>query len=221
MRITFTAVSGSGLKPAPYVITDACNTIDEANWVPQVNSVAPFVLGPNSPQTLLAEGQSRPRTNNVRTAKSTAAATTGPTWTAIKSSTGKYLNAVAIVAGNFDVCRAGDNSTAGCNTLNCTEATPSREIREQVPRRYVARIRIDPNNSNRVFVVVGVSQVTHLWEAITSGTSWSQVTGSGATALLVAPVRDLAIDTADSNWRYAGSEVFFCASLKTPTQGGT
>src|SRR4051794_31440711 len=54
--------------------------------VTNANFIAPFVLDPNSPATLLGGGASLWRTTNAKASP--------PTWTSIKGSTGSYISSI-------------------------------------------------------------------------------------------------------------------------------
>ena len=188
-------------KAAPYVITDSCNNS-------QANFIAPFILDPNNPLTLLGGAAQLWRTNDARTAN---ILTTGPTWASIKSGTGSDISAIAVAPGNSNICWVGHNNGDVYFATNCTNATPTWTKVDAnataLPNRFVQRITIDPNDTNRVYVAFGGYSANNLWRTANSGTAWASVSGSGPTALPAAPVRDLDIKADNSNWLYAATEV--------------
>jgi sugar lactone lactonase YvrE len=198
---------GNGCKAPPYAIVDACPNSD-------VNFIAPFIMDPNAPQTLLAGGLQLWRTTDART---TNTSTTGPSWASIKASryTGSgpeyydLISAIAIAKGNSNICWVGYNDGTVFSTANCTAASPTwtQVNTGAMPVRYITRITIDPNSSSTVYLSLGGFSSNNLWQTKNSGSTWASVSGSGAAALPPAPVYDLAVYPSNSNWLYAATQV--------------
>ncbi len=187
-------------KAAPYVIGDAQTS--------SANFIAPFILDPNNPQRILAGGLSLWRSSDARTANTN---TTGPAWSAIKSSTGTNISAIAIAPGNSDQVWVGHNNGSVFKTTNGTTASPSWTQVDNnptsLPDRYVGRIAVVPGNTNKVYVTFGGFNSNNVWVTTNGGSNWAAAYGSGATALPAAPVRSLAIHPQNTNYLYAGTEV--------------
>lgn len=160
------------------------------------NFIAPFVLDPNNPNTLLAGGATLWRTTN---AKSFPLG-----WTAIKSSIGSNISAIAVANGNSDIVWVGHNNGNIFVTTNGTATTPTW-TQGNMPSsgRRNTRITIDPTNSNRVYVTFGGYAVGNVWRTDNAGTSFVNITNN----LPIAPVRSLVVWQNNPNFLYVGTEV--------------
>lgn len=172
---------------------------------PQIpNFIAPFVLDPNNPNTLLAGGASLWRSTNAKAAT--------PTWMAIRASIGSNISAIAVAKGNSNIIWVGHNNGEVYFTTNGTNASPNWTRADDnspgLPNRFCTRISIDPTNSNKVFVTFGGFNSNNVWRTTNSGTSWTSITSN----LPNAPVRTLAIWEQNPNNLYVGTEVGIFAS---------
>lgn len=175
--------------------------------------IAPFILDPNNPNTMLGGGQSLWRSTNVKSSV--------PSWSSIKPGIGTAYNqnisAVAVAPGNSNIIWVGHGNGNIYRTTNGTAATPTWTQIDALsspplPDRYVARITIDPNNANVVYATFGGFSPDNVYRTTDGGTTWTDITGSGTTALPDAPVRSLVIHPNNSNWLYVGTEVGIFAS---------
>lgn len=174
--------------------------------------IAPFILDPNNPNTMLAGGRSMWRSTNVKAAT--------PSWTSIKQPVGTSyydnISAIAVAPGNSNIIWVGDANSRVYKTTNGTSATPTWTRMDQttpyLPNRYVTRITIDPRNSNIVYATFGGFSPDNVWRTTDGGSTWREITGSGDTGLPDAPVRSLVIHPNNSNWLYVGTEVGVFAS---------
>ena len=164
------------------------------------NFIAPFILDPNNPNTLLAGGASLWRSTNVKAST--------PSWTAIKSAIGSNISAIAVAKGDSNTIWVGHNNgrvykstNAGSSWTQVDTGTPN------LPNRYVMRITIDAKNHNIVYVTFGGFNGNNIWRTADAGATWTDITGSGATGLPDAPVRTLVIHPNHPNWLYVGTEV--------------
>ena len=189
---------GTSIQPIYEGITDA---------VPNgsTNFIAPFVLDPNSPTTLLAGGATLWRTTNARGFVPVG-------WTGIKSSIGSNISAIAIANGNSDLVWVGHNNGNIYVTTNGTAASPTWtqvDINTPgVPDRRNTRLTIDPTNSQRVYATFGGYSPNNVWRTDNAGASWTNVTGN----LPAAPVRSLVVWQANPDFIYVGTEVGIFAS---------
>ncbi len=177
------------------------------------NFIAPFVLDPNTPTTMLAGGCNLWRSTNV-----TATPPENVSWTIIKDfdNTNFNVSAIAVASGNANYIWVGHNYGALYRTINGLSPTPIWEPRDKtipnLPNRYVTRIAIDPTNNDHVYVTFGGFSDGNVWKTEDGGVHWEDRSGSGETGLPEVPVRSLVIHPYHSNWIYVGTEVGVFAS---------
>ncbi len=176
------------------------------------NFIAPFILDPNNPNTMLAGGVSLWRSTNVKAAT--------PSWSAIKGPGIDYISAIAVAPGNSDIIWIAQNNGDVYYTTNGTAGSPTWTRRDTttpaLPNRYVTRITIDPTDATKVYVTFGGFSADNVWRTTDSGANWSDITGVGATSLPDVPVRSLVIHPFLPNWLYVGTEI----GVFTTTDGG-
>lgn len=177
--------------------------IGDAGSSSTANFIAPFILDPNNQTTMLAGGASLWRSTNVTAGT--------PAWAAIKPAVGSNISAIAVAEGNAALIYVGHNNGDVFKTTNGTAATPSwikvDGNPSALPGRKVMHIRLDGNDSNRVFVCFGGYATDNLWESTNGGSTWASKPG-----LPSAPVRDVALHPTRSRYLYAGTEVGFLVS---------
>ncbi len=174
--------------------------ISDAGRSSGANFIAPFILDPNNPNTMLAGGLSLWRSSNVKAAS--------PSWSAIKpSSTGVKISAIAVAPGDSDVIWVGYNNGDVYSTTNGTATSPTWNQRDlgtpNLPNRYCERIAVEPNNSSRVYVTFGGFNADNVWRTSNNGLTWSNITAN----LPAAPVNSIVIAPTDTNTLYVGTEV--------------
>lgn len=181
----------------------AYSGITDAGSGSTANFIAPFVLDPNNQNTMLAGGSSLWRSTNVTAGT--------PVWAAIKPATSSVISAIAVAEGNADLIYVGHNNGDVYKTTNGTNASPTwTKVDDNpgpIPGRKVMHVRLDPDDSNRVFVCLGGYATDNLWESTNGGVTWASKPG-----LPSAPVRDVAVHPSRSRYVYAGTEVGFLAS---------
>jgi hypothetical protein len=126
-----------------------------------------------------------------------------------------------VAPGNSDVIWVGYSDGQVWKTTNGTDASPTWTLVDStvpfpptsIPDRYVTRIVIDPDDSQRVWVALGGFNAKNVWETTNGGTTWASKAGSGAGALPSAPVRGLARHPLDPDWWYVGTEVGVFATM--------
>lgn len=212
--ITSGSQAYTACKAAPYRIDDAYNGYFGYEG-PRGNFIAPFVLDPRNPTTILAGGQSLWRTTDARTALT---ASTGPTWRAIKDPSNAPISAIAIAQTDSDVVWVGHNNGGVFHTSNGTAASPTwtQVVSLSLPRRMVTRIAVDPQNPNTVYLTYGGFSANNVWKSTDGGASFAPAVGSGTTGLPAVPVHSLVVHPSKSDWIYVGTEVGIFAS----TDGG-
>jgi photosystem II stability/assembly factor-like uncharacterized protein len=168
------------------------------------NFIAPFILDPNNPNTLLAGGMSLWRSTNAKAGT--------PTWTAINAGIGTPVSAIAVAPGNSDIIWVGYDDGSVYFTTNGTTGSPAWYQANlgtpNLPARYCTRITIDPNNSSTVYATFGGFSSGNVWRTIDNGTHWTDISGG----LPDAPVNSLVIKPSDSSSLYVGTEVGVFAS---------
>ena len=168
------------------------------------NFIAPFILDPNNPNTILAGGMSLWVTTNAKA--------TTPSWTAIKASIGTPVSAIAVSPGNSDIIWVGYDDGSVYLTTNGTSASPiwyqANLGTPNLPARYCSRITIDPHSSSTVYVSSGGFSSDNVWRTTDNGADWTDI----AAGLPSAPVNSLVIKPSDSSSLYAGTEVGVFAS---------
>jgi hypothetical protein len=174
------------------------------------NFIAPFILDPNDPDTMLAGGRSLWRSTNVKQGT--------PAWSAIKGPGSDRISAIAVAPGNPDIIWVGQNNGEIHKTSNGTAGLPDWSAVDDngaanpLPDRYVTRIVIDPDDSDVAFVSLGGFSTDNLQKTSDGGASWTDITGAGPTGLPEVPVRGIARHPTQPNWLYVGTEVGVFAS---------
>ena len=187
------------------------------------NFIAPFILDPNNPDTLLAGGKSLWRTRDAKfgdppSFSSIKAPVDGPyafvaTLYADAVYPISFISAIAIAPGNSDICWVGHNNGEVFSATNCMAEEPAWTQLDNngagLPNRMVMRLTIDPldPSGSRVYATFGGFTSDNVWRTADGGLSWSSVSGSGAAALPAVPVHDLEIHPSAWNWLYAATEI--------------
>jgi PKD repeat protein len=175
--------------------------ISDAGTSSGANFIAPYILDPNNPNTMLAGGVSLWRSTNVKASP--------PAWTTIKPATtgNSHISAIAVAPGNPSVVWVGHANGDVYSTSNGTNASPTWVLRDMgtpnLPNRYCERIAICPTNANKVYVTFGGFSSPNVWRTIDSGASWSSISAG----LPAAPVNAITIAPTDPNTLYVGTEV--------------
>jgi hypothetical protein len=194
-------------------VCDSRGITDAANGA---NFIAPFVLDPNDPNTLLAGGLSLWRTANAK-------ATPVPTpWTVIKQPATPLppapgaspnptppISAIAVSSSNSDLIVVGHNDGQIYLTFSGTGTSPSwNRIDNGTPARFVTRVVIDDNHfPNWIYATFGGFSPDNIYRSTNFGNTWTDITGTGVTGLPNVPVRGLTYHPRNSNFLYAGTEI--------------
>lgn len=188
-------------KPAPFTIEDARNG--------RSLFIAPFVLDPNDPNTILGGAASLWRTTDARTANTNVS---GPAWRAIKPPVvllqETFISAIAVAAGSSDTIWIGYDLGRVETTTNGTSALPAWSVITGLPARYCTSIVISPRDRRVVYATFGGYSRGNVWTTANGGTTWTDLGAS----LPEAPVRALAIHPRRDDFLYAGTEVGIFAS---------
>jgi hypothetical protein len=179
------------------------NGLTDANS--NTNFIAPFVLDPNHPTTLLAGGGNLWRALN--------AATDPVSWSINRSTGSSLVSAIAVAPGNSDLIYVGQDDGKIQKTTNGTATTPSwsdvdnNSSANPLPNRYITRIYIDPASSSTVYVTLGGYSYDNLWKSVNGGSTFASASGSGATSLPPAPMRGIVRHPRNAQRLYAGTDV--------------
>ena len=185
-------------KPVPFQIPDA-RTQDAL-------FIAPFVLDGRNPNRVLAGGLSLWETT---TAKAPNTPTSGPSWRAIKTSTGRPITTVAMSPAASDVIWVGHQDGAVYRTVNGTSGAPSWQrcdhagTKPLTPARYCTRIVPHATDALVAFATFGGYVSDNVWVTRDGGKTW---TALGA-ALPAAPVQTLVMHPRRPQCVYIGTEV--------------
>jgi len=167
------------------------------------NFIAPFVLDPNNPNTLLAGGASLWRSTNVKDST--------PSWTKIKQHASDHISAIAVAQGNSNIIWVGYNNGQIYYTTNGTRVSPPPDwtpANSGLPMRYCNRITIDPHNWNVVYATFGGFERDNVWRTTDYGVTWTSI----STRLPEAPVFSLVVSPSNSSALYIGTAVGIFAS---------
>ena len=192
--------STNGGQSASYIYSGIGDAGGTANFI------APFILDPNNPNSLLAGGRSLWRSVDVKAP--------APSWSAIRGPGTANISAIAVAPGNSDVIWIGQNNGAVYRTLNGTAGSPTWLVVDSnmagsnpLPNRYVTRIVIDPDDSETVYLSQGGFSPANLWRTHDGGATWQDISGPPQTGLPVVPVRGVARHPHNPDWLYAATEV--------------
>ncbi len=196
--------SSNGGLSAGYIYSGIADAGVDANFI------APFILDPNDPDTMLAGGRSLWRSTNVKAGF--------PSWSAIKGPGSDRISAIAVAPGNSDVIWVAQNNGEVFKTTNGTAASPAwttvddNGATNPIPNRYVTRILIDPDDSDTVYLSLGGFSPGNLGKSVDGGVTWADLTGAGPTGLPDVPIRGIARHPTQPQWLYVGTEVGLFAS---------
>lgn len=186
-------------KTGSFPITDSRSDVT-------ANFIAPFILDPNDSNRMLAGGRSLWQNIAVRSSTS---------WSAIKSSIGSNISAIAVAEGNSNIVWVGHTNGAVYRTSNSLSPTPTWTLVSPGPARMVNRILIDRDDPTKAYVAFGGYNSDNLYRTINNGAGWTNLNPGGV--LPAVPCFALAQHPANAAWLYAGTEV----GLFTSQDGGT
>jgi len=175
------------------------------------NFIAPFVLDPNQPSTMVAGGASLWRNTGLR-------ASSVPPWKKIRDAGSSYHSAIAVAKGDSKTIWVAQNDGKIYKTSDATSTVPSwtaiddNSAVNPIPNRYPTRIMIDLDDKQRVYVALGGFTPDNLWRTTDGGLSWQDISGSGVTGLPSATIRGLCRHPSHAGWLYVGTEVGIFAS---------
>jgi hypothetical protein len=164
----------------------------------------------------LGRGPGTPNTVYLGTTKLRRSANGGATDTVVSQTFGSAISAIGIAPTNDNVRLIG--LTSGAAELTTTGSSTLTNVTGPWPSLYVARTVIDPHTATTAYVTLdgfaGGTDPAHsqIWKTTnlsTSGTTWTSA-GSGMPDV---PVNAFAIDPANSNDLFAGTDIGVYRSL--------
>lgn len=199
--------------------------ISDSGITNAANFIAPLILDPNDPNTLLAGGINLWRSQDAKAAI--------PTWTAIQTPTGgadQRISAIAVSPVTSSLILVGHNDGRIFRTFNGTAPSPVwTQLNTPVLGRIVTRLVIDSTthatNSNWYYATFGGFNANNVYRSTDNGATWTSISGTGTSALPAVPVRTLAFHPVDSSLLYVGTEIGIFTSNDAgatwePTQDG-
>ncbi len=174
---------------------------DDPDAPSSANFIAPFILDPNNPNTLLGGGSNLWRSVNAKAAT--------PTWSNIKNgiASGDFISAIAVAPGNPDIIWVGYIGGEVYATANGTATNPTWTEKDSgtpnLPQRFCTRIAIDPTNPNIVYATFGGFNADNVYRTTDGGATWNNI----AAGLPAAPVYSIVIAPFNHNYLYVGTEV--------------
>lgn len=170
----------------------------------QANFIAPFILDPNNPNTMLAGGWSLWRSTDVKSF------IPAPLWAAIKPPVpgNSPISAIAVSPITSNLILVGHNDGSIYRTFNGTDTTPTWTLINNPGGRLVTRLAIDSTRAtNWIYATFGGFTGDNVYRTTDNGTTWVDITGASATGLPNVPVFSLVIHPLNPNWLYVGTEV--------------
>lgn len=178
------------------------NGLGDAGMATQALFIAPFVMDPITPTTLLAGGLSIWQTTDA-----------AENWTQIRPplGNGQRCSAIDIAPTNsniiwvgYDGGRLSRSFSGGSTWLDVTAAG--------LPARYVTDIAINPDTPSEVIVTYGGYVSNTVWLTTDGGGTWVQRTGTPPSSLPAIQVNTVRYHPMNTNWVYVGTDLGILAS---------
>src|SRR2546423_3634917 len=74
------------------------------------------------------------------------------------------------------------------------------------PNAWIGGIAFNPANSSEAWAVMGGINVGHVWHTVNAGATWNDISGSGSSGVPNTGVNGIALDPADPNTVYIGTD---------------
>jgi photosystem II stability/assembly factor-like uncharacterized protein len=174
---------------------------DDPDAPHSANFIAPFILDPNNPSTMLAGGSNLWRSVNVKTPT--------PTWTNITTNNAnprldlKFISAIAVAPGNSDIIWIGYDDGVVYLSTNGTGAFPKWTRKSPGSFDACTGLAIDPNDANTVYACFSGLGANNLFRTTDGGTTWSNLSAG----LPAAPLHSVVVAPFNSNYIYVGSDL--------------
>ncbi len=191
-----------GVAPDPTPNCDSTDTFNGISLSDPVLFYAPMELGPGNPNTVYFGAGAVYRSTNK-----------GETMPAVSQSSTSPVSAIAVSPqdDNYRIFGRKDGSifytTTGANPMT---------VLSGIPAKFVARAKFDPLNKNTAYIALGgyfggtTAAQSHVWK-VTNLNTTPVLTGIN-NGLPDVPVNAFAVDPADSNNLFAGTDIGVYAS---------
>jgi hypothetical protein len=177
--------------------------------------IAPFVLDPSNANNMWTAGATMWRTTTATTS------TTGG-WVAASAFLAQRVSAIAVAPSNSNVVYAG-NAGGGVasgvgavyhNTAALT-ANSTTTWASSIPRlgAVVSGLAVDPTDPNTVWATYSTFGGPHVYKSTDTGATWTPMPGTGANTIPDVPVHCIAINPANNQKLYIGTDLGVMASV--------
>jgi uncharacterized protein (TIGR03437 family) len=177
--------------------------------------VAPLVMDPSNPQVLWAGGKHVWRSDRG-----------GGQWRQTLYNGGggisyNFVTALAVAASDSNRVLAGAADGAILRSATALAANapaywndPNPHWQATRPRQgFVSGLAFDPQNPDTAYATYSTYGGAHVWKSSDGGASWSPIDGFGAGALPDVPVLGVAVDPANAQRLYVGTDLGVFVSL--------
>jgi hypothetical protein len=120
--------------------------------------------------------------------------------------TGSYFGAV---------WRSSNATSTSATWTNATGNLPAFSPTARVPGdAWISGVAVNPTNTTEAWVTIGALGVGHVWHTTNSGTSWTDISGTGVTSVPDVVVNDVILDRSDNTTLYIATDygVLVCAT---------
>ena len=161
--------------------------------------IAPFTMDPSNPQRLWAGGTYPWRTTN-------GAATWSQAGTAFTG--GGSASAIAVAPTDGNTVLYGTSAGYIARRSSALTTTPTTTWASIRPRTgYCSSVAFDPADKNVAYATYSTFGGAHVWKSTDAGATWASIDGTGATGIPDIPVHSVAVDPADSQRLYVGTDL--------------
>jgi BACON domain-containing protein len=125
--------------------------------------------------------------------------------------TGSYFGAV---------WRSSNATNSAATWTNATGNLPAFSLTAHVPGdAWISGVAVNPTNTSEAWATIGAIGVGHVWHTTDGGTSWTDISGTGATGVPDAVVNDIILDRSDNSTLYLATDfgVLTCATCSGST----
>ena len=177
--------------------------------------INPFTQDPSNPANMYTGGA-----YVWRSIQATANPTVGNIWVRASAFLAQRATAWAVAPTDSNVVYVGgQNGSVWRNTaaLSATSTTVWASSNPRPDNNYVSWVAVDPLIKTTVYATVSTfnsgTGTGHVFKSIDGGVTWSNIDGSGATGIPDIPVHTIAIDPANTQRLYIGSDIGVFVSI--------
>lgn len=165
--------------------------------------IAPFTMDPSDPQRLWAGGTYPWRTTNGASG-----------WTRAGTAIGGSVSAIAVAptdANTVLVATSAGTIARSSSALSTTSATTWATAQPRTG--YCSSVTFDPADRNIAYATYSTFGGAHVWKSTDAGATWSSIDGTGGSGIPDIPAHSVAVDPADSQRIYVGTDLGVFVSL--------